>query len=165
LGLQEDLLRLSAQRFAEARPVLGPADSAESSAATASASFASTEAASSADTFLVMIGRGGSDLDAREEMHRFVAARLLRTPVAGVTVGFLAGPGPDLNDALDAAEQSGLRRIVVQPHLLYQGRLVRQVRQAVETRAMRRPDLAWFLAEHLGPANEVIYTLMGNYAG
>ena len=88
-----------------------------------------------------------------------------RTPAAGFVIGFLAGDGPTLSDALDVAERSGRRQIVVQPHLLFQGRLTRQVRDEVRRRAGRRPDLVWRLAEHLGPADEVISTLVGNYAG
>jgi sirohydrochlorin cobaltochelatase len=112
-----------------------------------------------------MIGRGGSDLEALDEMRRFVDLRMQLTPAADVTIGFMAGNGPTLAEALDAAERSGIRRIVVQPHLLFQGRLVREVGRQTLERAVRRPDLEWFMADHLGPADEVISILVENYAG
>lgn len=156
LGCQTPLIALSVRRFVDARPVF-PNE-------TDLGARAGVFAPSPATTSLVFVGRGGSDLDARAEMHHFVAQRLQVTPVGHCVTGFLAGPGPTLQESLDAAMASGASTIVVQPHLLFQGRLVREVRRVVEQRAAARPDLVWRLAEHLGPADEIVNVLLENYA-
>lgn len=153
LGCQGPMLQLSADRFRAAQRL-----SLDEPGRLESIDLPSSP------TYVVMVGRGGTDGDAREEMRQFVALRMQMTPAAGVTIGYLAGDGPTLAEALDAAERSGLPRIVVQPHLLFQGRLVAEVRRQAVERASRRPDLEWLLADHLGPADEVIVTLLENYA-
>jgi len=154
LGCQEPMVALSVRRFQEARRVFATDQGGDEACPPALES-----------TFVALIGRGGTDADAREEMRQFVALRMRSTPAAGLGVGFMAGDGPTLAETLDTAEQSGLRRIVVQPHLLFQGRLVGEVRRQTADRAQRRPDLEWHLAEHLGAAEEVISTLVENYGG
>lgn len=101
------------------------------------------------ETALVMIGRGSSNAEATRSMHRFAALRRQRTPVARLDVGFMAVQKPTLGEALEAALASGNRRVVVQPHLLFQGELVAQVHQAAAEAAYRRQEI--IVTSHLAP--------------
>ena len=103
-----------------------------------------------AQTALVMIGRGSSDAEATARMHCFAELRRQRTPVGWLGVGFLAVEQPALEEAIEAALASGCRRVVIQPHLLFQGELTEQVRQAA-ARAARDRSLEVIVTSHLAP--------------
>jgi sirohydrochlorin cobaltochelatase len=102
------------------------------------------------ETALVMIGRGSSDAEAAERMRRFAQLRTERTPVGMLTVGFVAVQQPTLADALQQALASRCRRVVVQPHLLFQGELTDEVRRLAATAAAGR-DKELIVTPHLAP--------------
>jgi len=102
------------------------------------------------DTALVMIGRGSSDEDATQRMHQFAELRRRRTPVGQLHVGFIAMQRPTVDEALRAALASGVRRIVVQPHLLFSGELLNQVQQAAAD-VNCHPPQELMVAPHLAP--------------
>ncbi|MCE9547310.1 MAG: sirohydrochlorin chelatase [Planctomycetia bacterium] len=105
-----------------------------------------------AETMLVMIGRGSSEPAATAEMHRFAGLRCQRTPVGRLEVGFMAMQKPSLEDVLERASgATGMRRIVVQPHLLFQGELLQEIREAVLCAASTNPSRQWIVVPHLGP--------------
>jgi sirohydrochlorin ferrochelatase len=83
-------------------------------------------------TLLVMVGRGSSDLSATAEMHRFSRLRRELTPVGGLETCFVARQNPSLAEMLPRAAGAGYRRIVVQPHLLFKGQLLDDIRQEVQ---------------------------------
>jgi sirohydrochlorin ferrochelatase len=64
---------------------------------------------------------------------------------------FLAMAAPSLDDALSRAAQLPYRRVVVQPHLLFEGELSERVRKATQSAAHRSADQEWIVAECLGP--------------
>lgn len=101
------------------------------------------------ETALVMIGRGSSDAEATQNMRRFAELRGKRTPLARLDVGFIAAQQPTLGEALQAALASGCRRVVVQPHLLFQGELMAQVRQAAADMPCRKQEI--IVTSHLAP--------------
>ena len=98
---------------------------------------------------LVMVGRGTSQLPARQSMERFMQDRLRRYPAAWSTIGFFAGDDRTLETALDQATgQAESDTVIVQPHLLFEGALSEQLRQAVDSR--RRSGKRWLIAPPLG---------------
>ncbi len=78
-------------------------------------------------TALVMVGRGSRDASATAEMLQFVQLRHAQTPLALAQACFVAMAEPSLPKALDAVARSGVRRVVVQPHLLYGGALSERI--------------------------------------
>ncbi|MCE9552730.1 MAG: sirohydrochlorin chelatase [Planctomycetes bacterium] len=100
-------------------------------------------------TALVMIGRGSSDAEATKSMHQFAELRSQRTPVGRLEVGFIAVQRPTLGEALQSAVAADARRIVVQPHLLFQGDLMDQVRQAAAAIASGGREI--IVTAHLAP--------------
>jgi sirohydrochlorin cobaltochelatase len=66
-------------------------------------------------------------------------------------LGFAAAARPTLDEAVAAASAAGgVRRIVVQPHLLFAGHVEGQVDAAVARGRARRPDIEWLRAARLG---------------
>jgi len=106
-----------------------------------------------AETMLVMVGRGSSDSQAAAEMRRFSRLRQELTPVGRLETCFVAKQLPTLSESLAAAAASGFRRVVVQPHLLFTGQLVGDIRREVESVAGTATE--WIIAAHLGPEPEL----------
>jgi sirohydrochlorin ferrochelatase len=132
LGCHKVLLELSAQRYQEA--------------------LAGRRQESGDNPLLIMVGRGSRDSKAVEEMRRFVRLRCELTPVAGVETCFAAMAEPSLNQTLAVASRGPYRHVVVQPHLLFDGKLLARVRAQVETFARNNSSITWTMADHLGPS-------------
>src|SRR5262249_34600239 len=107
-----------------------------------------TQAASA--TGLVMIGRGSRDSLATAEMHHFLELRLQQTPVAQSWLGFVAMASPSAEQALEAAANSGLPRIVVQPHLLFDGQIYQDLTRQVNQLRKQHPHTEWIITAPLG---------------
>ena len=101
-------------------------------------------------TALVLIGRGSRDARATAEMHRFAARRGM-DGAAEVHVGFLAMARPRLPETLAMVAQRPVRRVVVQPHLLFPGRLSEEVEAQVRAAAEAATDRRWYCSGVLGP--------------
>ena len=110
-------------------------------------------------THLVLVGRGSRDAEASAKMREFSALRAATTPDVEITTCFYAMAEPSLETVLnDLADRlptnlptDRCHRIVVQPHLLFQGRLVDAIADRVNATAKRRGDIDWVITEHLGP--------------
>jgi sirohydrochlorin cobaltochelatase len=135
LGCHAEILALSNLRYDEALAAAAPANAE--------------------NTALVMVGRGSHDADATAEMLRFAQLRWQQTPVAQMATGFVAMAEPKLQEVLDQAATWGVRRVVVQPHLLFGGVLLDRIRDLVARQAQLHPRIEWLLTEHLGPAPHV----------
>jgi sirohydrochlorin cobaltochelatase len=108
------------------------------------------------DTVLVMIGRGSSDPAAVGQLRSFAEATLSPGAVdrpRRVELGFVAAARPRLDEAIAAACDPAdrmVRRIVVQPHLLFRGHVEDQVTEAVARGREQRPDVEWIQVARLG---------------
>ena len=104
-------------------------------------------------TVLVVLGRGASDPTAPGQLRDFVEATLAADAVrpAHVLHGFAAAARPTLDEAIaTAALCPGVRRIVVQPHLLFRGHVLDQTTRAVAAGRRARPDLEWIEVDRFG---------------
>jgi len=107
--------------------------------------------APAAATRLVFLGRGASDPRAVCQLCRVALAATAGRPEP-LHLGFAAAARPTLDEALEqAAAAAGVRRIVVQPHLLFAGHVEGQVEAAVGRGRAARPDVEWLRAACLGP--------------
>jgi sirohydrochlorin cobaltochelatase len=131
------------------------------------------EAVRAAATSLVMIGRGSSDPLALRQLLEFTGATFAGGPgacphdleCARVGFGFAAAAEPRLAAALDAAAVGpGVRRVVVQPHLLFRGHVEGQVAAAVATARERHPAIEWIVANRLGAEPDVAAALVDRIA-
>lgn len=131
LDRQPELLELSHQRFSEAAATIPAFESSE--------------------TLLLMVGRGSSDSDAIEDMARFARLRFERESAARLEVCYLSLAQPSLDEGLQIAEESNFPNVIVQPHLLFSGSLLRRVREKVDQRKGAGTRKTWRVAGHLGP--------------
>jgi sirohydrochlorin cobaltochelatase len=156
LGCDPAILRLSALRFrqavcqvADASPcgtqcTVSPAcDACECSANHCGGSFCSQAA-------MVFVGRGSKSAEATVQMRRFVELRRNLTPVAWAQTCFLHGQEPDVSSALEALERTEHPIAIVQPHLLFEGLLMDELRQRVAQLQQASPHRRWVLVETLG---------------
>ncbi|MCE9631323.1 MAG: hypothetical protein K8S94_11505 [Planctomycetia bacterium] len=135
-GCQREIVELSRQRRHEAVADLRPVAPAE--------------------TVLLMVGRGSSDPGAVSQLRSFTEASLADEPGGRprrIELGFVAAARPRLDEAIAAAcdpVRGEVRRIVVQPHLLFRGHVEEQVTAAVCSGRSLRPDLEWVQVARLG---------------
>jgi sirohydrochlorin cobaltochelatase len=131
LGCQTTIVELSDRRF---RQAVGDQDMAAAE-----------------ETLLLLVGRGSNDDEATQQMHEFAACRRARNPAMPLHVAFIAMAEPRLDDELAAAARSPCAWCVVQPHLLFSGLLLSELRAKVERVARQTPGKQWIVADHLGP--------------
>ncbi len=120
---------------------------------------------------LAMVGRGTSDPEALAHMSRFTELAAEQRSLAWVSTGFFAGGVPSVDELL--AQAAALRpsdptdptssisssefstnttcdTVVIQPHLLFEGELMDQLRARVRRWRQESPDREWVLARCLG---------------
>ncbi len=114
---------------------------------------------SPSETLLVIVGRGSSDPNAVVELSGLASARAAREMVRGMRVCFVAAAQPSLMQTLPMAATAGCRRVVVQPHLLFAGRVLDEVRSLVAMTAQSYPTVEWIVTPHLGPSPRVVDAL------
>ena len=111
-------------------------------------------------TSLVMVGRGSYDPCAKADMRILSEIVAQRCQMQHHDTGFYAMAEPRLPEVLDrAAVQPGVKRVLVQPHLLFQGRLFDAVKNQVNDAAKRHPAIAFAMGDYLGPVPEVAEAL------
>lgn len=101
-------------------------------------------------TALVMVGRGSKSDSATAEMLEFSKLRHELTPTKMLTTGFIYAQSPTVEEALDEAAKSELQNVVVQPHLLFEGELLNNLRTAVTKRNQENPNQNWAITPSLG---------------
>jgi sirohydrochlorin cobaltochelatase len=113
--------------------------------------LAGRDAVAAAATRLVVLGRGSSDPRAVCQLCRLTLATTAGATVPPLHLGFAAAARPTLDEALAAAAADpGVRRIVVQPHLLFSGHVEGQVAAAIDRGRAARPDVEWLRVARLG---------------
>jgi sirohydrochlorin cobaltochelatase len=108
------------------------------------------ERAICAETALVMVGRGSRSESATAAMRQFSELRRQITPVAAMETGFIVGQTPTVDQALQWAATTTCSTVVVQPHLLFEGLLMDQLREQVATCREQYPQQRWYVTQPLG---------------
>ncbi len=114
-------------------------------------------------TAVLLVGRGSREASALEEMRRFAE---LRDVADGPNGGwcFLAMARPSLAEGLRRMAASPAQRIVVQPHLLFPGKLYEEVVAAVATQRAADGAKEWVVARPLGPDPLVVSAIIERVA-
>jgi len=123
-------------------------------------------------TALVMIGRGSSDPFAPRQLLEFTAATLAGGAGAcphdpdcrRIGLGFVAAARPTVPEALAAAAGPGVRRVIVQPHLLFRGHVEEQVAHAAAAARRDHPAIEWLVARRLGAEPDVAAAVVDRVA-
>lgn len=100
---------------------------------------------------LAMVGRGASDPAALAQMRTLTdLACPRRHHVVWYETGFFTGGSPNVDELFDMAAASGCDTILVQPHLLFEGELMDQLREKFRARMESRSPQKWLLTRTLG---------------
>ncbi|XZE20375.1 sirohydrochlorin chelatase [Pirellulaceae bacterium SH449] len=99
---------------------------------------------------LAMVGRGTSDPIARGRMKEITRLRVETSQVSWHQTGFFAGGEISVDQLLEEAAKGDCDTVVVQPHLLFEGELMNQLRGKILAMRERFPAKSWWLAGCLG---------------
>ena len=114
---------------------------------------------------LAMVGRGTSDPEALAHMRRVTELASQERSLAWVSTGFFAGGIPSVDELLAQAaaipsselassalttQTPACDTVVIQPHLLFEGELMDQLRARILRCRQESPDRQWILARCLG---------------
>jgi len=137
------------------------------------------------NTVLLMIGRGSSDPTAHRQLHDFAVASCEKQPPwpahsvgpfrSRIELGFVAAARPTLDEAIANAASGGgagsaagngdpVRRVAVQPHLLFRGHVEEQVTAAVDRGRQEYPGIEWVQVQRLGAHRLVAQALIDRAA-
>ncbi len=103
------------------------------------------------ETLHLIVGRGTKDPAANAALCNFARQRREQSQAGWLEACFLAMTEPSLEQALRVLPHLPFRRVVVEPHLLFQGELLDRVRAMVAEAAPRWPNREFIVAERLGP--------------
>jgi sirohydrochlorin cobaltochelatase len=110
---------------------------------------------------LVSVGRGSHDPCAKADMRMLGEIVARRCGLDEHAVGFYAMTEPKLPEVLDqVAGRPRVRSVVVQPHLLFHGRLYDAIVRQVNEAAARHPEKTFVVGDYLGPSIEVADALI-----
>lgn len=138
LGLHPALIELSQQRYEEA--------------------VMNRSAVPKESTCLLLVGRGSHDESATADMHELARRRQAQTEVGRALVAFIAMARPSLDESLPAIAAARYRRVIVQPHLLFEGELADSVRRQVAAIAAKHPEQEWLVTPLLADRIEADYS-------
>jgi sirohydrochlorin cobaltochelatase len=176
LGSHPEIVRLSRRRREEARRVLPPLDpgqealvfvgrgASDPGAAGQMQAFVRATIACASAGALCRPGVPAASCGVRDRPA--VCAAPPAPPGPGrEMVGFVAAARPSVAEALEAVVdpmQPGPvpRRVFVQPHLLFRGRVEEQVESAIELARARHPAIEWAVVPRLGAEPEVARALV-----
>ena len=100
-------------------------------------------------TLLLVVGRGTSDPDANANIARVSRFLWESTGVGWASIGFTGVTGPSVDEALTVCRRLGYARIVVQPYFLFDGNLLKRIRDAAARHAGADPGVEIVCAPHL----------------
>jgi sirohydrochlorin cobaltochelatase len=122
----------------------------------------SKSTASAHRTAVVMVGRGNHDPCAQADMRVLAEVISRRVNVAHMTTAFYAMAHPRLPGVLDElASSTKFDTIVIQPHLLFEGRLFQAIVRQIEEASLRHPSIQWIHSDYLGPDPLVVAAIAG----
>ncbi len=104
---------------------------------------------------LAMVGRGTSDPVALNHMRELTQLIAAERSIHWHNTGFFAGGATTVDELLESAATASFEgqdcdTVLVQPHLLFEGELMDQLRSKVRSMRERFPNRNWILARTLG---------------
>jgi len=102
------------------------------------------------DTAVLLAARGSRDPAVHGEMLQFARQLRPRVSAGAIEPCYVSIGCPALSDAAPRLAAGGVRRVVVQPHLLLPGRMVDRVGRLIERFRGGWPQVDWVLSQPLG---------------
>jgi sirohydrochlorin cobaltochelatase len=113
--------------------------------------------------YWLLVGRGSSDSTATRSLSQFAAMRARRSSLSRFGHCYVAAARPALAEGLATAASFDVKRVVVQPHLLFRGAVLNDIAAAVCNWQSKRPDIDWVTVSHLGPEQEVVNAVLDRF--
>ena len=111
-------------------------------------------------TEYILVARGSRDPLVRGEIIQLAKSRQIEAGDGEFTPCFLAMAQPTFEDVLKLAMARKPDRIVVQPHLLYPGRLLHRVQTTLLQLAAGNPHIEWVSVHTLGPDHRLVDSVL-----
>jgi len=103
-------------------------------------------------TAVLMVGRGSYDPCASTDMQVLTELVKHRTDFASVSTAFYAMANPRLPEVLEQLSSNDqIDAVIVQPHLLFEGRLYQAIAKIVAETAKKYSHIRWMISGYLGP--------------
>ena len=102
-----------------------------------------------AETLLLLVGRGTTDPDANANIARVSRFLWEAYGVGWATVAYSGLANPSVDDALTLCRRLGFARIVVQPYFLFDGVLLKRIRESAARHELADPAVEIVTADHL----------------
>jgi sirohydrochlorin cobaltochelatase len=102
-------------------------------------------------TRMLFVARGALDPVARDQALEYARLVAAAAKPDEYSTCFLAMAKPTFAEVVAATAVSSFQRVVVVPHLLFSGKLLRRVRDTVAEQEQGGLRQQWILADHLGP--------------
>jgi len=106
-------------------------------------------AVADAQTLLLLVGRGTTDPDANANIARVSRFLWEAYGVGWATVAYSGLANPGVDEALALCRRLGFARIVVQPYFLFDGVLLKRLREAAARQQGADPSVEIVTTEHL----------------
>ncbi|MEO8608262.1 MAG: CbiX/SirB N-terminal domain-containing protein [Chloroflexota bacterium] len=115
------------------------------------------------DTALLVVGRGSRDADSNA--HVYQMARLIweNSGLGSLETAFYGKTQPDIPAAIQRCVQSGARRIVILPYVLYERGLYDAIQARFRQAQTLYPDVEMIVTLHLGIHNGIIKAVSQRY--
>ncbi|QDV66130.1 Sirohydrochlorin cobaltochelatase [Crateriforma conspicua] len=108
------------------------------------------------ETAVIMVGRGSHDSCAQADMRVLTEVVARRFPDVTFDTAFYAMAQPRLPEVIDrVVSVRRPQRIIVQPHLLFMGRLYEAIQGQVDQAKARHRDVTFVVGDYLGPVQAV----------
>ena len=104
----------------------------------------------------ILVARGSRDPLVRGGILSLGESRQASSGGSRCTPCFLAMAEPTFEDVLRMVVSREPARVVVQPHLLYPGRLLNRIKSTVEQMSVQHPHIEWVVVNALGPDARLI---------
>lgn len=98
----------------------------------------------------ILVGRGSNSHTAAEKLREFCVLRQTFTPVRQAIAAFIYGQAPCVPEAFQIAANSDSQLVVVQPHLLFTGLLLDELKVQVLEASKLNLGQRWVIAQPLG---------------
>lgn len=116
-------------------------------------------------TAVLMIGRGCSDSDANSDFCKLVRLIEETSSCARVDYCFVAIVKPKVTDALERLLRDAPDAVILQPYLLFPGRLVQQIEELIVPYVKRYPGISIKVSRTLGESPLIFDLLKERLAG
>lgn len=129
-GINPVMMQILADRFAEVDAQQGPFERAE--------------------TAVILVGRGCSDVDANSDLAKIARILLEQTKVGLVETCYAGVTVPDLPSVFHRVARLGYQRVVVLPYFLFTGVLMRRIEEWTRAMEMEFPNWSIHLGRYFG---------------